>query len=272
MSKRVQCSEYRFSTGVNLTFAVVADLHDEVNPRILEEMTNRHPDAILIAGDLVDRPSAELRATTLEFLRSCVAIAPVFYAFGNHERFLLDPELREIESLGVTLLDNRWVEFRGCLIGGLSSDARDMITDHDRAEFRKNLVMRRKMSFFRRREHFKNDVYADRMHRYGTPDVSWLDDFENAGQCRLLLCHHPEYYERYLKQRKGIDAIVSGHAHGGQIRLFGRGLYSTGQGWFPRHTHGLYDGRLIVSRGLSNPADIVPRLFNPRELVFIRMS
>jgi predicted MPP superfamily phosphohydrolase len=84
---------------------------------------------------------------------------------------------------------------------------------------------------------------------------------------KILLCHHPEYYERYLKD-KSIDLTVSGHAHGGQWRFFGKGVFAPGQGIFPRYTSGVYDGKLVVSRGLK-PARIIPRFFNAPEVVII---
>ena len=62
--------------------------------------------------------------------------------------------------------------------------------------------------------------------------------------------------------------VLSGHAHGGQVRLFGRGLYAPGQGLLPRYTEGVHFRRLAVSRGLSN-TQLVPRLFNPPEIVYL---
>ncbi|MBQ3816071.1 MAG: metallophosphoesterase, partial [Clostridia bacterium] len=55
----------------------------------------------------------------------------------------------------------------------------------------------------------------------------------------ILLCHHPEYWEPLVHGRR-IELTVSGHAHGGQWRIFGRGVYAPGQGLFPRYTSGLY--------------------------------
>ena len=84
------------------------------------------------------------------------------------------------------------------------------------------------------------------------------------------MCHHPEYYPRYVRQAD-IDLTVSGHAHGGQICLFGQGLYAPGQWLFPKYTAGFYDGqRLLVSRGLTN-STWVPRLWNPCELVLLQL-
>ena len=82
---------------------------------------------------------------------------------------------------------------------------------------------------------------------------------------KILLSHHPEYWT-FLK-RRSVDLVLSGHAHGGQIRLFGHGLFAPGQGWWPELTSGVHDGRLVISRGLSNTAALVPRLFNPTEIV-----
>lgn len=88
---------------------------------------------------------------------------------------------------------------------------------------------------------------------------------------RLLMCHHPEWFERLILPHD-IDLTLSGHAHGGQVRLFGRGLYAPGQGILPRVTAGWYHGkRLLVSRGMINSAR-VPRLFNPCEMIVLHLK
>ena len=102
------------------------------------------------------------------------------------------------------------------------------------------------------------------------PNTNFLARFAVARGFKLLLCHHPEYYERYIKPLS-IDLTLSGHAHGGQWRFFGHGVYSPGQGIFPKYTCGAYDGsRLIVGRGLGNTV-VVPRIFNPPELVVLHI-
>ena len=75
----------------------------------------------------------------------------------------------------------------------------------------------------------------------------------------------------FLKKYKDIDLILAGHAHGGQIRLFGHGLYAYGQGLFPKYTKGIYDGKLIVSAGLANTSRF-PRINNPPEIVFLTLK
>ena len=105
------------------------------------------------------------------------------------------------------------------------------------------------------------------------PDRKFLDRFEREDGYRLLLCHHPEMYRDYVAGRD-IDLTLCGHAHGGQIQFFGRGLYAPGQGLFPKLTHGLHDGgKMLISRGMTNGAKPrVPRINNPCELIILNLE
>lgn len=88
---------------------------------------------------------------------------------------------------------------------------------------------------------------------------------------RLLLCHRPEFYRDHIAGRK-IDLTLCGHAHGGQVRIFGRGLYAPGQGILPKLTRGICDGgRMIVGAGIGNGCGL-PRINNPRELILLRLE
>ena len=105
------------------------------------------------------------------------------------------------------------------------------------------------------------------------PDMAFLSRFEKESGYRLLLCHHPEMYRDYVSGRD-VDLTLCGHAHGGQIQFFGRGLYAPGQGLFPKITHGLHDGgKMLISRGMTNGAKPrVPRINNPCELIIINLE
>lgn len=100
--------------------------------------------------------------------------------------------------------------------------------------------------------------------------LDWLERYAKQDGYKVLLCHHPEYYERYVKD-KNIDLMLSGHAHGGQIRILSHGIFSPGQGILPKYTRGVYDGRLVVSAGCSNTASI-PRWGNPCEVVVLHLG
>ena len=89
----------------------------------------------------------------------------------------------------------------------------------------------------------------------------------------MLLCHFPEDIDYYRSFGK-FDLILSGHAHGGQWRLpFSQnGLFSPGEGLFPKYSGGRFDFddcTMIVSRGLARIKTVIPRIFNNPELVVI---
>ena len=102
-------------------------------------------------------------------------------------------------------------------------------------------------------------------------DLDWLAAFAAKDGYKLLLCHHPEYYFKYIKGRYDFDLILSGHVHGGQWRIGGQGIYSPGQGLFPKYTRGVYEDRLVISAGCANTAS-VPRFGNPCELVTVKLT
>ena len=71
----------------------------------------------------------------------------------------------------------------------------------------------------------------------------------------LALSHYPARLPMY--EKAGLDLVLTGHAHGGQWRFFGQGIFAPGEGLLPHYTSGLYrQGRtqMVVSRGLGNSA------------------
>jgi len=238
----------------NLKIALVSDLHDRDAEKVTEKLKKASPDIIAIPGDLTSRldlldgePShdkmGEISHKNAFFLlREAAKIAPTYYSFGNHElcghnykenfgRRCHEENISEMKKSGVTLLDDEYTVDGKLAVGGLTTG------------------------------HTNKDL---------APHTGWLDGFAARSEFKILLCHHPEYYEKYLKHRD-IDLILSGHAHGGQIRLFGKGLFAPGQGLLPRYTSGVHENRLIIGRGLANTAGIIPRLFNPTELVIVEI-
>ncbi len=236
-----------------IRFAIISDLHDNDPKRIIPLLHEARPDYILAAGDIFEHVDASgLRANerAYELLSAAAQIAPTFYAMGNHEiggthswmfklKIVKRPEAIEwtdegfgrLLACGIHFLDDNYVEFDGIRFGGLSSG-------------------------------FLN---AD-----AAPRLDWLSDFCDSDAPKVLICHHPEYYKKYLSELD-IDLTVSGHAHGGQWRFFGRGVFAPGQGFFPKYTAGIYDGRVAVSRGMKK-SGLIPRLFNPTEVVVIDVN
>jgi hypothetical protein len=89
----------------------------------------------------------------------------------------------------------------------------------------------------------------------------------------ILLFHRANMLDLFKNEK--FDLIVSGHLHGGQVRIpFVGGLKSPHGDWFPKYSGGRYDvnnNTYIVSRGIGNPF-IVPRVFNRPEIVVITLK
>ena len=239
MIKKIKVTEYNFSVlGIEPTvFALVSDLHDFPNEPVLDIVDNIGADAVLIPGDFIHSSSVYERG--IEFLRTSSQKRPTFCSLGNHE-MKFDGDIKAlVKDTGAVLLDNESCVFNGINIGGLSSG-------------------------------YKFGQAQKRLGETPRPDIEWLEEYSKQDGYKILLSHHPEYYKPYIKD-VSIDLVLSGHAHGGQIRLFGQGIISPGQGFFPRYTSGIYDGKMIVSRGIGNQF-IVPRFNNPREIIVIRIS
>ena len=95
----------------------------------------------------------------------------------------------------------------------------------------------------------------------------------DKNQFSILLSHRPEVFNVYVDNK--IDLVLTGHAHGGQIRIpFIGGLIAPNQGIFPKYTSGVFEEdatTMIVSRGIGN--SILPyRINNRPELVIVTLK
>lgn len=220
----------------------ISDLHNAEfgtdNQKLIDILKSEAPDAIVITGDLIDarRTNTEIAES---FAHRCMEIADCYYVPGNHEARLGDTYDAFESALiadGVNVLRNGSVRIRK------EMDAIRIIGVDDPA-------------FAKASDAITNlDAALEALSS---------DDFT------ILLAHRPELIDEYSKW--GIDLVLSGHAHGGQIRLPGiGGLYAPGQGFFPRYTSGNYtvgDTEMIVSRGIGNSA--FPLRVNDRAEVVI---
>ena len=224
-----------------VTFAVCPDFHNGDVDITLAACQGA--DAILIAGDLVDRHAHRTNGydNAVRFLQEAPDVAPVFYSIGNHERKFkrLAEYWPHVEKSCVTVLDDAFVDFRGVVLGGLSS------IRVGKDEHKLPLQLVEKKPFLRA--------------------MAAQEGF------KLLMCHHPEYFAAAVLNRD-IDLTVAGHAHGGQVRIGRQGVYSPGQWLFPRLTSGFYyDGRLLVSRGVTN-ATWAPRINCDCEVIMLHLE
>ena len=95
----------------------------------------------------------------------------------------------------------------------------------------------------------------------------------NINLYNILLAHNPLYFKVYSEW--GADLILSGHIHGGIVRIpFIGGLLSPERKLFPKYYSGKYkinDSKLIVNRGLGN-TKIKLRMFNKPEISVITLK
>ena len=240
----MKITQYNIKAPVHkdLKAAFIADNHDRPYRKIVDKIKTAGVDVILCTGDIIYGHDDTVKHS-FGMLTELTEIAPVFMSLGNHEGGAVKKVRKACKDIGVTLLEDGYTEFKGIKIGGLTSGL------------------------------IQNDAPVAEHHMEMTPppNLEWLGSFAALSGYKVLLNHHPEYYPDYIKQLD-IDLILSGHAHGGQIRFFGIGLFAPGQGFFPKYTSGIHDGRLIVSRGLANNAPPIPRLFNSKELIFINFQ
>lgn len=248
---------YRLDVPVPL--ALLGDMHGKPYQMVVNSLRSHHPEIIAIAGDILygghpadDRSPLVAQPYALPFLENCSAVAPTFLSLGNHEWMLDAEDLRQIAATGVTILDNSWVEWNGLVIGGLTSAYA--------IEYRRNResLPQTGIRYPKKLSNGSGSIPV--------PDVSWLQEFCAVPGYHILLSHHPEYYPLIPET---VPLILSAHAHGGQWRFLGRGVFAPGQGWWPKWTKGVYNDQLVVTAGLSNTASPIPRLFNPMEVVYI---
>lgn len=224
--------------------AVIADTHGKFDQRTLDAVFDADPDLILLVGDIID-DAAQIPAA-VEFAGALADRAPTYFVSGNHEwaTGVARDFMGALDTRGVYVMDNKTAKLARGEAGITIAGLADPAMHGDRSPAEALLA--------------------------GT----------NDGDFVLLLSHRPYEYESYAEL--GADLIVSGHVHGGLIRLPGiGGLVGPGREFLPKFDGGVYSGAnrssLVVSRGLAGvkfykSAFHWPRLFNPREVVVITLT
>ncbi|MBR5129133.1 MAG: metallophosphoesterase [Firmicutes bacterium] len=230
--------------------AQISDLHNaeigDDNEKLLALLKEADPDIIAITGDMIDSRRVDIQVA-LDFAREAIKIAPCYYVNGNHELRVLEyEELKEgLKEIGVIILENEKAtiskEDESLTIIGLSDPSLES-------------------GYIYTEEGEILNLYLSKL--------SKEDD-----NYKILLSHRPEYFELYFEA--GMDLALSGHTHGGQIRLpFIGGIIAPHQGFFPKYDGGLYieeETNMIVSRGIGN--SLFPVRFNNRpEVVLIELQ
>ncbi len=220
--------------------AHVSDLHNrEFGNELIRAVAEEKPNIIAITGDIIHRENESAAAE--KFALGAVQVAPVYYVAGNHEKVLscYPAFAAYLSDIGVNVLKNEYktIERDGEKIA--------VIGMNDPTFFQKG----------------KTDFVAELNRLHACVE-------EEGVAFSVLLSHRPEMFARYVEA--GIDLSLTGHAHGGHVRLpFIGAFYAPNQGLMPKYTEGVHThcGKsMVISKGLGK-SSWVPRMFNPPELV-----
>lgn len=248
--RKYEISSDKIKEENSVRIVVVADLHSHIygdnQKTLIEKIILQKPDVIALVGDIVDDRQPEIGAQ--QFLDGIQGIAPIYYVTGNHEYWSgeCDRIKQMVAGYGVTVLSNEKAIIN-------INDINLCFSGIDDPEILK----------YTNDSEFADMTNADEI----------LERFSelNASEVNILLAHRPERFVSY--QQYDFDIVLSGHAHGGQVRipLLINGLFAPDQGYFPKYAGGSYkeNGQtMIVSRGLGFD-ERVPRIFNPPEIVVV---
>ncbi len=255
----------------------ITDLHNstygENNAQLIERVKKLKPDVIIYTGDCVE-PNEESVTSTVKLCSSLSDVAPSYYIYGNNEVELvygyaltesaLDEKLgfnddnrepeklleikdsfeEKLEKVGVKVLKNKT---DSVLVGSTMIDIYGSLTSNP-------------SSFWS----YGGESFGDFL-------------YSKENHLKIFAIHEPFVFEAYEEDFWG-DLMVSGHTHGGVVRVPILGpLYTHEGGLFPErkecYVSGRYsfsDGTLIVSPGLDNGNPF--RINNKPELSIIDIN
>ncbi len=237
-----------------LRLVLLSDLHCKSygrdNSRLFAKIRAQSPDVIFMAGDMIDRKTDDDDVESLcRLIETLCADAPVFFALGNHEKDYIETDdafLTKVEEAGAVVVDDSYADVtigtQPLRIGGTMGHA---------------------FYFGRSEEEFTSSA-----------EYLFLKEFENTDTPTICLAHMPDtFIFNGAYKLWNVDLVLSGHTHGGLIRLpFVGGLYAPMQEWFPEYDCGYFrlgdHMQMVISAGLAGH-DTIPRINNLPEIVVI---
>ena len=240
-----------------ISFVVLSDLHNnsygDKNRRLIKAIEKTSPNFIVIAGDMITKRDSCVPSVGLSLVESLADKYQIYYTNGNHEQ-------------GIELNENNtsYIEFKQRLMKkGVIFLNNDSITLTKQNQGLRITGVDIDREFFKR----KNNTLMAK---------GYLDTLIEKGKdtdFQILIAHNPIYFKEYMEW--GADLTLSGHIHGGVVRLpiFG-GVISRQFMFFPKYDAGLFkeNGKeMIISRGLGTHS-IKFRLFNRPELIDIKLK
>ncbi len=241
-------------------FLVLSDLHNKSygknNKKLVKAIRSQKVDAILVVGDMytskLPPKNKNGYEVALALFRQIAGICPIYYANGNHEQ-----KTRVKQDVFSTMYEDYWRELKALGIRPLINERLSL--DEFGVEICGVEIGREYYKRFRRKEMPEN--YLDQLLGRKKRDV-----------CEILLAHNPDYFEEYAKW--GADVVLSGHVHGGVVRLpILGGVLSPALHLFPQYDGGEFHKNrsvMLLGRGLGMHT-IPVRMWNPGELLYVEL-
>ena len=237
----------------SLRIVQLSDLHGwtfgEGNADLIAQVEALEPDIIAMTGDMLDE-SDENADVVCDLIRALVKTAPVYYGYGNHEytwmknhQESLTPALSEA---GAVVLDIGYLD--------ITVNGQELRLGGHHGYWKQPNML---------------EVTQEQWQR----EFDFTLAFEDTERFKILLNHIPTTWLDwgYIDEFP-VDLVLTGHYHGGQIRLpVVGGLYAPYVGLFPEYTEGLYTGEkatCILSAGLGASPGI-PRVNNLPQIVVV---
>lgn len=256
MNQNVYFTEYEYESEKlpkafdGYRIAVISDIHNSSYvDKFIDQLDAAKPDLLLFAGDMIQLPNKDLD-NVIKIVESQSDKIPVYAIFGNHEASngskIREGFVNELSEAGARVLLNESV---------------DIVKDKAKIQ----LIGIEDIS-----DEFvnKEEIIRIRGKVQGMADDEYDEDL-----FRILLYHRADIYPEL--HDLPVDLVLSGHLHGGIVRLpFVGGVFGRGGTFFPKYTSGVYEEKnttMIVSRGCDyNPEK--PRIFNPPEVVMVTLK
>ena len=230
----------------------LTDLHSREYEELVYMIREQSPDLILMTGDMMDRKDKNADVVS-NLIRALVQIAPVYYGYGNHEY--------------------DWMETHGESLTPALEEAGAIVLDvaYEDIEVKGQPIRLGGYHGYYRQPGMYPVAQEERQRQ-----LAFCDDFENTDRYKILLNHIPTAWLDWgYIDKFPVDLVLSGHYHGGQIRLPGiGGLYAPYIGLFPEYTAGMFEGEkaaCILSAGMGSSPGI-PRVNNLPEVTVVILT
>ena len=239
---RVAFKTNKFQSNQYLRILQLSDMHNKrawnLHERLLHKINNLSPDLIVLTGDLIDRRTKRFKKI-FSFLDQLISMnIPIYFVTGNHEwgNGKRKKFMNELRKRNITILGNESTRIQAASIQLTLVGVHDTSTHHE--------------------------------------DMEKAFQHINETRYTILLSHSPYVIKTY--PNLPADLVLSGHTHGGQVRLpFIGAVISPGGGVFPELDKGTFEWErnkyIYVDSGLGT--SMIPvRFLNQSQISLIEIN